>query len=137
MTPHAQASLMHYKRKLNTFNLTLYDLGTSEVTCNVWHEGVAGKGSNKIASVVYNYLEAASKKGIKSITFFSDSCGGQNWNRFFLTMLWLATHRFGFDEIEHHFSIKGYSKNENDSVHAVIETACRHMPVYTNSNGQQ
>ncbi|GFO49965.1 tRNA uridine 5-carboxymethylaminomethyl modification enzyme mnmg [Plakobranchus ocellatus] len=57
MTPHSNASVLFYKRKLNTFNLSLYDLGSGQAVCNVWHEGIAARGSNEIGSCVFDYLK--------------------------------------------------------------------------------
>lgn len=131
MTPHSTASVLYYKRKLNTYNLSLYDLGSRQAVCNVWHEGVAARGSNEIGSCVFDYLKCSSERGVKCVKLYSDSCGGQNRNKYFLTMIWYSLNKFEFQEIEHNFFVKGHSKNENDSVHATIERVSKNVDVYT------
>ena len=71
------------------------------------------------------------------MTLFSDSCGGQNRNRNFLSMLWYARHKFQFDEVQHVFFVSGHSQNEGDSMHSVIERASRNIPVFTPSQWAQ
>ena len=67
------------------------------------------------------------------LKLYSDSCDGQNRNRYLLEMLWFAMNKFKFTEIEHFF-IKGHSKNETvDSVHATIERVKRQLDVSTAS----
>ena len=89
-TPSSVESCLYYKRKLNMYNLTVYDYRNGQGYFNVWAETTAMRGSNEIASCVYRYLEPISKEGVKKVTLFSDSCRGQNRNKNFLTMLWYA-----------------------------------------------
>ena len=130
-TPSSVESCLYYKRKLNTYNLTVYDYRNGQGYCNVWAETTAMRGSNEIASCVYRYLERISKEGVKKVTLFSDSCGGQNRNKNFLTMLWYALSKFEFEEIEHIFFVSGHSQNEGDSMHSVTERSSSHVSVYT------
>ncbi|XP_070183840.1 uncharacterized protein [Littorina saxatilis] len=137
-TPSSVESCLYYKRKLNTYNLTVYDYRNGQGYCNVWAETASSRGSNEIASCVYRYLERISKEGgVKKVVLFSDSCGGQNRNKNFLTMLWYALTKFHFDEIEHVFFVSGHSQNEGDSMHSVIERMSRHVAVYTPSQWAQ
>ena len=69
----------------------------------------------------------------KSVTLYSDNCGGQNRNRFFMCMLWYALTAFSFEQIEHKFLERGHTFNENDSMHSTIETALRKRSVYETS----
>ncbi|XP_070194118.1 uncharacterized protein [Littorina saxatilis] len=138
LTPSSVESCLYYKRKLNTYNLTVYDYRNGQGYCNVWAETASSRGSNEIASCVYRYLERISKEaGVKKVVLFSDSCGGQNRNKNFLTMLWYALTKFHFDEIEHVFFVSGHSQNEGDSMHSVIERMSRHVVVYTPSQWSQ
>ena len=130
-TPKVNCSLWYYKRKVSTYNLSWYELGSSEVTCNVWNEATAGRGSNEISSCIFTALHDAAKRGVQDVKLYSDSCGGQNKNRNFVCMLWLALNRFSLSEVEHIFFIRGHSKNENDSVHSAIERASSKINVYT------
>jgi hypothetical protein len=45
-TPKLDVSSLFYKRKLSTYDLTVYNLADSSAQCYMWHEGVAGRGSN-------------------------------------------------------------------------------------------
>ena len=78
MTLFSNAFLMYYEMKLNEFNPTFYELGSSEVTCKVWHEGIAGRGANEITSCIYQFLGEFKNAGVKSVKLYSDSCGGRN-----------------------------------------------------------
>ena len=44
MTPKAFESSLYYKRRLNTFNFSIYDLGSSDAYCYLWNESVSGRG---------------------------------------------------------------------------------------------
>ena len=91
----------------------------------------ASRGSNKISLCILKYLEKLWQSGnIKSVELLSDSCGGQNRNRFFIGLLWWAAHRFGFDEIHHTFFVRGHSEQETDSIHGRIERASKYVDVY-------
>ena len=63
--------------------------------------------------------------------FYSDSCSGQNKNQFYATMLWYALNNFHLSSIEHKYLEKGHNQNENDSIHAAIETSSRFVSVFT------
>ena len=129
--PHQVLSHVYTTRKLNMYNLTVYDYRNGQGYFNVRAETTAMRGSNETASCVYRYLERISKEGVKKVTLFSDSCGGQNRNKNFLTMLWYALSTFEFEEIEHIFFVSGHSQNDGDSMHSVIERNSKHVPVYT------
>ena len=130
-TPHSNESIMYYTRKLCTFNLSVYDLGTKEGYAYIWHEGISGRGANEVATCIYKFLQAQSIRGKKEIILYSDNCGGQNRNRYFLTMLSYAKKVFNFTKIEHKFLERGHTQNENDSVHATIEHKSKHLSIYT------
>lgn len=130
VTPRSMSSQLFYRRKLATYNLTVYDLGRSMGHCYVWHEGMAKRGCKNIASCVWNFIKYRSAEGIKTFSFFTDNCAGQNKNRVIFTMYLHAVRKFELDEITHSFLEKGHTQNEGDSVHAVIEKAVKHCNVY-------
>ena len=76
-------------------------------------------------------LKTASESNKKNIILYSDNCCGQNKNRFYISMLWYSLHKFNFNSIQHKYSEKGHSFNENDSVHSAIEHNSREVAVYT------
>ena len=123
--PHGKSSSLYFTRRLNNFNLTVYSLGTRKGYSYLWIECVANRGSCEIGLCVLKFLETVSADGVKSVTLYSDNCGGQNRNRFFLCMLWYALTAFSFETVEHKFLERGHTQNENDSMHSAIETALR------------
>ena len=131
MTPKGFESALYYKRRLNTFNFSMYDLGTKQVQCFIWNESNSGRGACEISTCVYRYIEEMSKAGKQNFVFYSDNCWAQNKNKHYVSMLWYAMQKFELTSIEHKYLEKGHTQNENDSVHAAIETACRHVSVYT------
>ena len=128
--PQGKSSCLYYARRLNNYNLTVYSLGTRRGFSYLWNECVANRGSSEIGSCVLKFLETISADGIKSVTLYSDNCGGQNRNRFFMCMLWYALTAFTFEKVEHKFFERGHTFNENDSMHSTIETALRKLSVY-------
>lgn len=130
-TPHSNESVMYYTRKLCTFNLTVYDLGTKEGYAYIWNEATSGRGSCEIASCVFKFLEQQSIMGKKEAILYSDNCGGQNRNKNFVAMLSYAKSKFQFKKIQHKFLERGHTQSENDSMHAAIEHKSRHVSIYT------
>jgi hypothetical protein len=49
------ASSLYYKRKLSTYNLTVYSLGDAAVKYYMWHEGAGGRGSSEIATCIKSF----------------------------------------------------------------------------------
>ena len=52
-TPKGFESCLYYKRKLSSYNFSIYDLVTSEGYCYVWNETIAGRGSSEMSSCVF------------------------------------------------------------------------------------
>jgi len=73
------SSQLFYRRKLATYNLTVFELGTKKGNCYMWHEGVGKRGSTNIASCIWKYLTDNTKSDGegKKCVFFSDNCTGQ------------------------------------------------------------
>jgi len=73
-TPKSMSSQLYYRRKLSTFNLTVFNLARKHGSCYMWHEGVGKRGANNIASCVWQYMHTASSHGAKEFHFFTDKC---------------------------------------------------------------
>jgi len=79
-TPHTMSLQLYYKRKLATYNLTVFDVGKSR--CYMWHEKLAKRRANQIASCVWKYIiDKVENKHCREFVLFTDNCGGQNKNK--------------------------------------------------------
>jgi hypothetical protein len=97
------SSQLFYRRKLATFNLTVYDLGINEGHCYVWHEGVAKRDANNIATCVFDFIKTKSELGVKDFSFFSDNCSGQNKNKAMHIMYLHCLRKFDPEQITHYY----------------------------------
>ena len=130
--PHGQASEFYYKRKLGVFNLSVYDMASSEAYCYMWPEHITSRGPNEIASCVLSYIKTKVNEGQSIVFLTSDNCPGQNKNKPFACMLWHAINSLsGLKKIEYGFLEKGHTQNENDTVHSVITNSVKKVTLYT------
>lgn len=87
----------------------------------MWHEAVAARGGNQIASCLFKYLSETSDN-VRKITFYSDTCAGQNKNTFICIMFMLAMkNNAHFQEINHKFLVPGHTHMQCDGDHSIIE----------------
>ena len=131
MAPKLNVSSVYYKRKLSTYNLTIYNLKDGSANCYMWHEGTAGRGSNEIASCVCKWLKTLPPE-TKHVYLFSDTCGGQNRNiQMAMALTQACVKSEHLQTVEQLMMESGHSQMECDSVHSTIERACKHIPLYT------
>ncbi|WAQ94258.1 hypothetical protein MAR_006729 [Mya arenaria] len=116
LTPSSFESNFYYKRRLNNFNLTVYDMANRNGHCFLWNESISNRGACEIATCVYNFIAQKALEGKTQFIVYSDNCCSQNKNKFYVTMLYLE---------------KGHTQNENDCIHAAIEKASKHVKIYT------
>lgn len=132
--PCGEISTFFYKRKLNCFNFTIYNITSKKGHCFVWHEGSGGRGANEIATNVFEFLKTCEGK---NVIFYSDNCSSQNKNKFLLSMYLYAIQHLNIPSITHKFLIVGHTQNEGDAMHSCIETAKRQAlksgPIYVPS----
>lgn len=129
-TPNTTTSTIFYKRKLSTYNLSVYSLGTKSGTCILWDETEGKRGANEIGSCILLYLQSL-PISITKVILYSDNCGGQNKNRYFSAALIHALHEIDHIQIiDHKYLQTGHTHMEVDSIHAAIECAKRSVSVY-------
>ena len=85
-TPKSHAGAMYYKRKLNIYNETVFDMVNCDGICNVWDETIAGKGANEVASIMFFIISDKVKENITEFIFYADNCSAQNKNKMLFSM---------------------------------------------------
>ncbi|MES9881873.1 MAG: hypothetical protein ABW185_13425 [Sedimenticola sp.] len=132
--PCTDVGELYYKRKLSCYNLSFYSLGTKSGTCYMWNETQAQRGSCEIATCLLTYINSissASTSRIKEITFYSDTCSGQNRNQFVTAALLHALRDSNsIEKINQKYFEKGHSQMESDSIHSTIEHAKGKTEIY-------
>ena len=126
--PHGEHSDFFYKRKLAVYDLTVTNLETRQVSCYVWDQTVAKRGSNEISSCLYKYINQL-PDNINELFLFADNCTGQNKNRFVNQMLAIAATERKI-KVNLVFLEKGHTQNINDTAHSVIEKAKKGVNIH-------
>lgn len=122
--PKGQVSLFFYKSRINCLNFTISDLNVKKVVCYFWDETEASRGAGEIGSCILNFIKALIDENLGKdidIIFYSDNCGGQQKNKYLLSVYAYAVINLRVKLITHTFLIRGHSQNEGDNVHSVIE----------------
>lgn len=134
--PRVPDQSAYYSRQLYKYNLTIVE-GHSKAPQtreNVyifhWNENEQKKGSNEVASAVYDFLLNFAKipLTVKKVRCFCDGCGGQNKNTTMVSMLgfWLLNIAPSHvEEVEIIFPIVGHSFLPSDRVFGRIEKDIR------------
>ena len=126
--PKSERGELFYKRKLACYNFTICEIHKMRGFCYFWHEGIARRGANEIASNLYTFLCDSDKSDVTEIALFSDGCGGQNKNSILPTMMahFLDTAKH-VSSITLNFFETGHGQNEGDSMHSVVERAVKRV----------
>lgn len=118
--PSLTHSDMFYLSQLSCYNLGVHIGDTNEAYMCMWHEGVASRGANEIASCLLHIVN----HGLtikKHLVIWCDNCGGQNKNRILLfTLIFLVANGI-FHTIELKFLVSGHSFMPCDRDFALIE----------------
>lgn len=129
--PRIFAGSAYYKRKLNTYNLTFYELQTKMGHCYYWTEAEACRGANDIATAIVMYLEKVdATERYKEVVLYSDTCGGQNRNKICITaILSFLSSAKTIKKVSQKFFESGHSHMECDSMHSTIESAAGFLEI--------
>lgn len=129
--PCSDVSLMYYSRKLNMFNLTVYEVAPPQnAYCFTWTKINGKHGSSEIGSCLLKWIQTLPTE-VTNITLYSDSCGGQNRNHNIMALMIYIIQTTNIIQIQHTFMESGHSMMEVDSMHSAIENAKRNVPIYT------
>jgi len=128
-TPHLETSVAFYKRLYWTYNLSTDNLATGQASCYLWHETIARRGANEIASCVYHEVSNL-PNNIKTVILYSDFCAGQNKNSFISAMFFtILEKKTSIQQINHKFLVPGHTHMECDSDHSLIEKQKKHSAI--------
>ncbi|CAC5414853.1 unnamed protein product [Mytilus coruscus] len=129
-TPCSLVSQIYYMRKLNCYNLSIYNLGTKNATCYLWSEVEEKRGACEITTCLYLQMLSLTPN-IKNVTLYSDACAGQNRNQFTVTGLMHAVINLpNIEIIDHKFLESGHTQMECDNMHSAIEFAKKKTEIY-------
>lgn len=110
---------MFYSRQLWVYNFGIHNATNGAAAMYMWNEAIAGRGADEICSCIKSYLGSLDSD-IRRITFYSDSCFGQNKN-FQMICFWNTQVLDRFQQIDHKFLVRGHTYLPNDRDFAHIE----------------
>ena len=119
-TPCSGVSSLYYTRKLSVYNLTVYDQASKDGWCYLWDECNGQRGSCEIGTCLVNLVQSLPKT-CHHVSFFCDSCGGQNRNQFLIGALLYGLNSSSLEAISITFLVSGHTEMECDSMHSTIE----------------
>ena len=123
--PRSNRCELFYKRRLACYNFTVYDLGSRDASCYLWHEGVACRGANEVASAVNDYLSTVDRSNaVTKVSMFADGCVGQNKNSIIASMMIdFVKKSKHIRSINMYYFETNHGQNEGDAVHSAVERA--------------
>lgn len=129
--PSSDSTQMYYTRKINVYNLTIYEARSpNEGYCIAWSELNGKRGSAEIGSALLTWLKQIPET-VTDLSLFSDACGGQNRNKNIAALLLYFVQTSHLETIEHKFLESGHSYMEADSMHSAIESQKKYVPVFS------
>lgn len=122
-SPSLKVGIWYYARKFATYNFTLHDSASGKGYCYVWFEINGKRGADEIGTAIFKHLSSLPPE-TKEVVFYSDSCGGQNRNRYIASLLLYAVKTLeNLKSIQLNFLETGHTQMEVDSMHSCIERA--------------
>jgi len=123
--PKITTNEAYYKRQLSVLNFGIQNLASGQAYMYIWHEGIASRGPQEIASCLKMYVQENVQ--CNQLIAWSDACGGQNRNiKIVLAYMYLVAQTdVPLDTIVHKFCISGHSYMPNDRDFSQIENKIR------------
>ena len=119
---------MFYSRQLWVYNFGIHNTTSGSARMYMWDEAVASRGADEVCSYLMKHFETLSPQ-TKCLTWFSDSCFGQNKN--FQMICFLNQQVLNcFEQIDHKFLVRGHTYLPNDRDFAHIEKRKSSARVY-------
>jgi hypothetical protein len=126
-TPCSLASQVYYKTKFQVTILLYIPLVMEK---GLWNETEGQRGSCEIATCFHLYLNSLSPC-TEQVTLFSDSCIGQNRNKFVASALLHAVCTSTYLEVVNYIFLEPeHTQMECDSMHSAMEYAKRKTNIY-------
>ena len=124
--PVSKRSELFYKRRLASYNFTIYNLGRGAGHCYFWPESLGARGTNEIASHVHHFLQSVDGEGANEVAMFCDGCAGQNKNSILPALLLrFLQSSTAVKQVAIYFFETSHGQCEGDSMHSTIERAVR------------
>ncbi|KAJ8964388.1 hypothetical protein NQ314_004957 [Rhamnusium bicolor] len=101
-------SEMFYMRQLSCHNLSINFGDNKRFYMCFWHEGLAGRGGNEVASCLLRVLNMGISHK-RNIVVWSDNCLVQNKNKMIVFIYMFLVSSGHFDTIEHGYLVNGHS----------------------------
>ena len=122
-TPSSEVSTLYYTRKLNVYNLTIFEMGTKDGYCYMWEEFNGKRGSCEIGTCIHKHITDL-PPAVKHVIMYSDNCSGQNRNQYMCNAVLSALQEARVEIVDQKFLVTGHTQMEVDSMHSAIER-CR------------
>jgi hypothetical protein len=121
-TPCSAVSSLYYTRKLSVYNLTIYNQTSKDGWCFMWDECNGQRGSCEIGTCIHKLIESLPKT-CRNVSFYCDSCGGQNRNQFLTGAVLYSLNHSSLETVSVKYLVSGHTEMECDSMHSAIESS--------------
>lgn len=127
--PKIPISEAFYARQLSFYALSITSVDSKAPVFYHWTEDTAGRGSNEVASAVFNFLCAHQFDGeVTTVRLFADGCAGQNKNSTVVNFLYYWLLKCAPPSVKRIlmvFPVRGHSYLPADRVFGRVEKLLR------------
>ena len=117
-----------FTSRLVCFNETFGCMANASDTAVLWHEAIAGRNADHVASA-FHALMCAYSESVKHFIFWTDNCGPQNKNwTLFSSFFNILAEPNGPSSITMKYLEKGHTFMRSDSIHGLIGKKLKREP---------